>query len=164
MQLINVLSLIGRFDTSLLDSPIWSLVAEMRMVFLLPLLIIMAYKFEKYNFYIFTLLLLLSFVKTPVGIFNFCYLFYLGIMLARNLPKIYTYVNARSKRWICGILFIGALLYESRFPFRILFCGTNGYTYHQENVFHILSGLGSAVIICTFFYTSIQNIFISLYW
>ena len=132
----------------------------MRMAFVLPLLIVMAYRFERYTWYIFFILLTFSMFESlgPGKIFPFAYLFYLGIILSRNLSKLYEYVNKVPKLWFAFFVLIGLLLYESRFPFKALLFGVGDvYTYRQEAIFHMITGIGSAIIICAFFRNSIQK-------
>ena len=146
--LIKVLTLITNFDSRLLDPPSWSLVIEMRMAFILPL---MFYIFRRLNLKKSILLAVglvsLSFLNRDVyGYFTFSYLFAFGIMLAKYRAAIADYVENISAKQLKYYLLLSFILYEGRFPFRKLLFNDG-----SEAVFHLATGLGSVLIIALLF-------------
>lgn len=146
--LVKVLTLITNFDSRLLDPPSWSLVIEMRMAFILPL---MFYVFRrlalKKSILLAVGLVVLSFLNRDVyGYFTFSYLFAFGIMLAKYRTSIAEYVENIGIKQLKYYLLLSFILYEGRFPFRKLLFDDG-----SEAVFHLATGLGSVIIIALLF-------------
>lgn len=158
LQLVNVLSLIGSFNPDWLDPPTWSLIIEMRMAFILPFLILIVLEYTKKPSAMFAWFLIFSFIEfLSKGRIRFINLFFLGIVLAYYLPTLWKHINNLSKTFFCFYLICGIILYESRFPFRLLLSGNEKFALVTGDLlFHVITGLGSAIIIMCFFRESVN--------
>ncbi len=101
------------YNTNLLDPPIWSLLVEMRMSFLIPFMVISVKK----NSFLFNALFIVAF--TYMGADFYIGVFYFGIILARYHEALGSYIR-QAPRYMILLLFAAAVcLYSNHYTFNI---------------------------------------------
>ena len=124
------------YNTNLIDPPIWSLLVEMRMSFLIPFLVISVKK----NSFLFNALFIVAFIY--MGADFYIGTFYYGIVLARYHEVLGSYLR-KAPKYIIVLLFATAIsLYSNRYVFNI------GNTPGNTNRLHLyLSTAGACMFI-----------------
>ena len=114
-ELISQFFIIGKFNTDLINPPIWTMVYEMRIVIILPIFIILM---KKYNS---TLVLISSFIISKIfPIIGVLHIFLMGMWIAKNQHIIVEKVNKKNiYKYI--LLFVGLIAVISRWIFYDIF-------------------------------------------
>jgi len=124
------------YNTNLIDPPIWSLLVEMRMSFLIPFMVISVRK----NSFLFNALFIVAF--TYMGADFYIGVFYLGIILAKYHDILGRYIR-NAPGYVIALLFAAAIgLYSNHYALNI------GNTPGETSRLHLyLSVIGSGMFI-----------------
>ena len=155
-QWLALAGMIYHADTKLLDPPTWSLVVEMKMAFILPIMFLVYRRLAIFFQFVLTFFLLLIMLIYGSSLNYACH-FGLGIMIAKERDFIADKVADLSKRQLSILLLAGIFFYTCRWPWKEMLIGWIGISYSVNMLFEILNGLGSALLIMIFFHPSIAN-------
>lgn len=159
-QLLNSFFLIATFDAKLLNPPSWSLVVEMRMAFLLPLLILVIQYIKRYELLFLLIVSILSMKISIMGLVIYAPFFIMGVIIAKYREKVMCYINQLTKFKFLLLVSIALVLYSFRFPMEKLFADY-GHPLN-ERIINLIIGVGSSLLIIASFRKSVRAMFKNL--